>query len=170
MKTMASELQVLRNERRCGQNSLTGRTAMAFPDFSPESLRVVHRSMSHSQSDLLEIRYTKGKGRGVFARKPIPKGTVIERVPLIIVTWDKIMDSELGNYVYSWTEKTAALAMGYGSLYNHSFHPNAYYEDVGRRTKIFTAYRDIAQGEEVTINYNGDPEDQTNELDFEIVE
>jgi len=126
--------------------------------------------MPHSQSDLLEVRYTKDKGRGVFARKFIPKGTVLERVPLIIVTWDKIMDSELGNYAYCWTETKAALAMGYGSLYNHSFKPNAYYEDVGRQTKVFTAYRDIQPGEEVTINYNGDPDDKTNELGFDVVE
>lgn len=126
--------------------------------------------MAHSQSDLLEIRYTKDKGRGVFARKDIVKGTVIERVPLIIVTWDKISESELGHYAYCWTEKKAALAMGYGSLYNHSFKPNAYYEDVGRQTKVFTAHRDITAGEEVTINYNGDPDDVSNELGFDVVD
>jgi len=126
--------------------------------------------MAHSQSDYLEVRYTKDKGRGVFARKAISKGTVIERVPLIIVTWDKIMDSELGHYAYCWTKKKDALAMGYGSLYNHSFHPNAYYEDVGRQTKVFTAYQDIQPGDEVTINYNGDPEDTTNELGFDVLD
>ncbi|WP_437186005.1 SET domain-containing protein [Planctomicrobium sp. SH668] len=126
--------------------------------------------MAHIQSDYLEVRYTKDKGRGVFAKKDIPEGTPFERVPLIIVTWDKIVESELGYYAYCWSETKAALAMGYGSLYNHSFKPNAYYEDIGRQTKVFTAYRDIKAGEEVTINYNGDPEDQSNDLGFEVID
>lgn len=126
--------------------------------------------MAHTQSDYIEVRYTKKKGRGVFARKFIPKGTEFERVPVIVVTWDKIMDSELGHYAYSWTDTKAAIAMGYGSLYNHSFNPNAYYQDVGRQAKVFIAHRDIQPGEEVTINYNGDPNDKTNELGFEVIE
>jgi SET domain-containing protein len=126
--------------------------------------------MAHQQTELVEIRQTKTKGRGVFARTFIPKGTVIERVPVIIVTWDKIDESELAHYAYSWTETKAAIALGYGSLYNHSFRPNAYYEDVGRQTKVFTAFRDIQPGEEVTINYNGDPKDKTNELGFDVLD
>ncbi|SFJ61513.1 SET domain-containing protein [Planctomicrobium piriforme] len=126
--------------------------------------------MAHSQSEYLEVRYTKDKGRGVFARQLIPAGTVFERVPLIVVTWDKIDESELAHYAYAWTEKKAVIALGYGSLYNHSFKPNAYYEDGGRQTKSFTAIRDIQPGEEVTINYNGDPKDKTNDLGFDVVE
>ncbi len=126
--------------------------------------------MPHQQTDLLEVRTTKKKGRGVFARKFIKKGTVIERVPLIVVTWNKMEDSELASYVYTWTDTKAVVALGYGSLYNHSFKPNAYYEDVGRQTKVFTAYRDIQPGEEITINYNADPEDQTNDLGFDVLD
>jgi len=126
--------------------------------------------MAHQQSELLEVRTTKNKGRGVFARKFIPKGTVIERVPLIVVTWSKIEDSELAHYVYDWTPTKAVVALGYGSMYNHSFRPNAYYEDVGRQTKVFTACRDIQAGDEVTINYNGDPDDKSNELGFDVLD
>jgi SET domain-containing protein len=126
--------------------------------------------MPHQQSDLVEIRYTKDKGRGVFARTRIAKGTVIERVPVVVVTWDRIEDSELAHYAYTWNERKAAIALGYGSLYNHSFKPNAYYEDAGRQTKVFTAIRDIEPGEEITVNYNGDPLDSTNELEFQIID
>jgi len=45
-----------------------------------------------------------------------------------------------------------ALALGYRSLYNHSFRPNARYDDVGPLTKDFTALRDIQPGEEITVN------------------
>lgn len=127
------------------------------------------QAMPHQQSDYLEVRVTKKKGRGVFARRLIPKGTEFERVPLIVVTWNKIDESELAHYVYTWTETKAVVALGYGSMYNHSFEPNAYYEDVGRQTKAFTALRDIQPGEEVTINYNGDPEDKTNDLGFDVL-
>ncbi|WP_437204367.1 SET domain-containing protein [Planctomicrobium sp. SH664] len=126
--------------------------------------------MPHYQSDLVEIRYTKHKGRGVFARRDIRKGTIIERVPVIVVTWEQIEDSELASYAYSWTDTKAAIALGYGSLYNHSFKPNAYYQDEGRQTKVYTAVRNITAGEEITINYNGDPKDKTNVLDFEILD
>jgi hypothetical protein len=50
-----------------------------------------------------------------------------------------------------------ALALGSGTLSNPSFRPNARYDDVGPQTKGFTAVRDIAPGEEITVNYNGAP-------------
>ena len=61
------------------------------------------------------------------------------------------------------------MALGYGSLYNHSDRPNARYHDEGGRTKVFTAIRDIGPGEEITVNYNGDPCDET-PVGFEVVE
>jgi SET domain-containing protein len=126
--------------------------------------------MPHYQSDLIEIRYTKSKGRGVFARQTIVREAIIERVPVVLVTWDDIDESELADYAFCWTEKKAAIALGYGSLYNHSFKPNAYYLDEGRHTKVFRALRNIAPGEEITVNYNGDPKDRTNELGFQVLE
>src|SRR3954454_24565579 len=65
--------------------------------------------------------------------------------------------SVVPDYCFAWGPGTVALALGYGSLYNHSYRPNARYDDVGPRTKTFTALRDIARGEEVTVNYNGKP-------------
>lgn len=113
--------------------------------------------MGLQQSTYLEVRQTKKKGRGVFARKLIPAGTEFERVPLLLVTWDKISDSELADYVYAWTDKMCLVALGYGSLYNHSYKPNARYEDINSRMKAFIALRDIQPGEEILINYNADP-------------
>ena len=64
--------------------------------------------------------------------------------------------------------RAPALALGYGSLYNHSYRPNARYEDVGPRTKSFLAIRDIG-GEEITVNYNGKPRSRT-AVWFDVVE
>ena len=57
-----------------------------------------------------------------------------------------------GPYVFEWGEGKVALALGFGSLYNHSYRPNARYNDVGPQTKAFKALREIAPGEEVTVN------------------
>ena len=111
-------------------------------------------------SHLVEIRNSRKKGRGVFARKDIKKGEIIERVPLLIVTWDEIADSELADYAFVLTDKKVAIALGYGSLYNHSYAPNARYDDDGKKTKVFSAVKNIKSGEEITVNYNGDPDNE----------
>ncbi|TWT40721.1 SET domain protein [Thalassoglobus neptunius] len=119
-------------------------------------------------STLVEIKKSPKRGRGVFAKQPIKKGEVIECVPVLIVTWDEIADSELADYAFTLTEKKVGIALGYGSMYNHSYKPNARYDDEGRQTKVFSAIKNIKKGEEITVNYNGDPENQE-EVDFDVV-
>jgi SET domain-containing protein len=125
------------------------------------------------QSDAIEVRRSPGKGRGVFARRRIPAGEVIERVPVLVLPIDDLSNgsawTNLGNYCFLWSKNSVALALGYGSLYNHSYRPNARYDDHGQRTKVFTSLRDIEPGEEITVNYNGDPDDDT-AVGFEVVE
>jgi uncharacterized protein len=117
--------------------------------------------MAFTQSNAIEVKRVKGKGRGVFARRLIRRGEVIERVPMLVLTAEEFEDrwagTSLANYCFAWGRGTMALALGYGSLYNHSYRPNARYDDVGPQTKEFTAVRDIAPGEEITVNYNGAP-------------
>jgi SET domain-containing protein len=124
------------------------------------------------QSDAIEVRQIKGKGRGVFARRAIRSGEVIERVPVIVLPIEEIGGEDgrtrLSDYCFLWGRGTVALALGYGSLYNHSYQPNARYDDIGRRTKVFSALRDIAPGEEISVNYNGDPGDRTH-VGFEVL-
>jgi SET domain-containing protein len=126
--------------------------------------------MSFTQSVLIEVRNTKNKGRGVFARRLIPEGTVFERVPLLVMPTNEIMDGEqrkvLEGYIFEYKKKVA-LALGYGSLYNHSYTPNSRYDDTGRCTKEFRALRDIHPGEEITINYNG-AEDSMDPVEFPV--
>lgn len=116
--------------------------------------------MPHVQSELIEVRQVPRKGRGVFARTSIPKGTVIERVPVIVVPMREILTnaqrSVLLDYAFEWRSGTVAIALGYGSLYNHSYRPNAQVF-TSRLTKIFVAIRNIQRGEEITFNYNGVP-------------
>jgi SET domain-containing protein len=128
--------------------------------------------MPLTHSELIEVRQIKGKGRGVFARQVIREGDLIERVPVLVLSVEQITDpsawGDISHYVFHWGEGTVALALGYGSLYNHSYQPNARYDDEPRR-KVFTALRDIEPGEEITVNYNGEPEDDA-PVGFDVLE
>jgi uncharacterized protein len=131
------------------------------------------RTMPLSQSDSIEVRRVPGKGRGVFARRIIRTGEVIERAPVLVLPAAEIEDAEhwegVTGYWFLWGRGRLAIALGYGSLYNHSYHPNARYDDIGKLTKVFTARRDIQPGEEITINYNGDPNDRS-PVGFDVIE
>lgn len=104
--------------------------------------------------------------RGVFSSEAISAGDIIEICPVIIIPKDEmeyIKKTVLYNYYFDWDEKdkTGAIALGYGSLFNHAYQPNAQYLwDYEFTSLKFYALKDIAAGEELTINYNGDPENQ----------
>ncbi len=113
------------------------------------------------------VKEVGNKGRGVFAGEEIPSGTVFENAPVIAFPkgqWKYITKTKLSNYVFFWGEdlKAGAVALGTGSLYNHSYEPNArYIRNIKNRTVDFVALRDIHEGEEITVNYNCDPNDKT---------
>lgn len=127
--------------------------------------------MPFSASTAIVVKQVPGKGLGVFASRDIAADEVIERCPVLVMSKSDVwqVDAVLSRYVFSWGDGKVALALGYGSLYNHSFQPNARCEDRGRRCKQFLAIRDIAAGEEITFNYNGSPDDQS-AVGFEVVE
>ncbi len=103
---------------------------------------------------------------GVFATTDIKKGEIIETCPVIIVPFkdQKLIDkTHLYNYYFKWSNKNQpAIVLGWGSLYNHSYQPNARYDQkVKKRQMIFKAIKNIKKGQEIYTNYNGDPEDQS---------
>jgi SET domain-containing protein len=52
------------------------------------------------------------------------------------------------------------VVFGYGSLYNHSESANVHFHrDFRNRLMVFKAVRDIALGEELTINYHQGTDD-----------
>ncbi len=101
-------------------------------------------------------------GRGIFAIRNIKKGELIEIAPVLVIPkkeWKLMRKSILSNYVF-WWKKAKAIALGYGSLYNHSYTPNArYITNMENQSIDFYARKDIRKGEEIMINYNGDPKD-----------
>ena len=123
----------------------------------------------------LEVAGTPAKGRGVFARVRLAEGDLIEIVPVIIIPmeqWRYMERTILASYVYQFGPEFEhlALALGYGSIYNHSYSPNArFVTDWEQKVIRYFALRNIEAGEEITINYNGPPQDMTL-LDFEVKE
>ncbi len=108
----------------------------------------------------LAVTSFPGRGRGVVALRAFAQGELVERAPVIALSQEdrmRIHDSQLGRYYFEWgaDDEGAAIALGYGSLYNHSFSPNLCYEFHEADFVIeFVALCDIAAGEELAINYN----------------
>jgi SET domain-containing protein len=101
------------------------------------------------------------RGRGVFAAEDIAEGTMIEECPVIVVPGaeaEDLMRTALRDYRFLWGPlgDDSAIALGNGSLYNHSNAPNALYvKKFQQRVIEFVAIADIAKDEEITVSYNG---------------
>jgi len=126
------------------------------------------------RSPSIAIATFPGKGRGVVARRAFCAGETIERPPVIVIPREQvalIRETRLVSYYYEWGAdcKQAAIALGYGSLYNHSYEPNARFEfREDKECLEFIALRDIEAGEEITINYNNLEESAAQPLKFDV--
>jgi len=110
--------------------------------------------------------------RGVFAAKNIKKGETIEVCPLILVPKNdtaNLTETILVTYFFYFGKEKMALVLGFGSLYNHSYAPNAKYKiNEKDQTITFTAIRNIKKDDEITFNYKfGNPKNTT-PLWFEV--
>jgi hypothetical protein len=114
----------------------------------------------------LHIRAVPGKGRAVFTEKALKEGTLLEEAPVIVMTagdrahLDKTL---LHDYIFEWNPEDTpgcCMALGWIPLFNHSYRSNCEYcMNYEEETMKVVAIRDIAAGEEITINYNGDWDD-----------
>ena len=101
-------------------------------------------------------------GRGVFAALPFNANEVVEDCPVLLVPAGAVAALGLDGYCFEWDDDQCALALGFGSLYNHSWHPNARYDyDHEGELVSYSALRRIEPGEEITINYSGEPDART---------
>jgi SET domain-containing protein len=122
----------------------------------------------------IAVEQLRNKGRGVVAQSAFAAGQTIERCPVIVIPASEtplIRDTRLAQYYFEWGDdcKQAAIALGYGSLYNHSYSPNARYEFRELEEHLeFIALRDIPAGEEITINYNNLGPSASQPLRFEV--
>lgn len=99
-------------------------------------------------------------GRGVFANTKIKMGETVERCPIIEIPayeLEVLEGSILVNYIYFFgkEKERALIALGFGSIYNHGYLPNAVYK-IKPKEKIieFISIKEIKKGEEISVNYN----------------
>jgi GNAT superfamily N-acetyltransferase len=121
----------------------------------------------------IRVRESPGRGRGVFASRAFAAGETIERAPVVVITaedWERIGSTGLGDFVVRWNAagEDRAIGLGYASLYNHSFSPNARYVFWFTQREIdVVAIRAISSDEEIFVNYNGKPDDPS-PVGFEV--
>lgn len=111
---------------------------------------------------------TKNKGRGMFANVAIPAETIVELAPVIVMSaQDRIQLDKtfLHDYIFEWQpngEKLCCMALGYIPIYNHSYQSNCeYFMDYDNNNMYIKTVKAIEEGEELTINYNGDFDDES---------
>lgn len=116
----------------------------------------------------------KNAGRGVFAANDIRQGQIIEVCPIILVPehdMSNLAESILVTYFFYFGKKNEYLAivLGFGSIYNHSYEPNAKYKiKKSENTMTFTAIENIKKNKEITISYS--PLENKAPLWFEVLE
>jgi len=99
----------------------------------------------------------RNAGKGVFAKKSIAEGEVIENCPVIEVSLKDPANNDDGTLVdyFFYFGDGLAIALGFGSLYNHSYNPNATYKvNLKNNTIDFIAIKNIDANDEITVNYN----------------
>jgi SET domain-containing protein len=105
---------------------------------------------------------TGEKGRGVFTHERIPANTVIEIAPVIVMQHadrEHLDKTLLHDYIFEWgkTKDQCAMALGLIPIYNHNYKSNCeYFMDYEESSIMVKTVRVIENGEELTINYNGD--------------
>ena len=106
---------------------------------------------------------TNDKGRAIYATSPIPKGKVVMRCPLIKFTPKEtalLSKTLLAHYIFNWGNG-CCLPTGYALLMNHSSDANIGWDEGGETEFLFVAKRNIAVGEELSIDYGYAPSSYT---------
>ena len=110
----------------------------------------------------LYLKRLQNKGRAVFTRETIGANIIIEEAPVIVMNKeDRIyLDKTLlHDYIFEWGDdkQKCGMALGFVAMYNHSYQSNCeYFMDFEKEIIQVKTIRVIEKEEELTINYNGD--------------
>lgn len=106
----------------------------------------------------VQIQKSSLHGYGVFACKDFVADYVIEECYALIIQSDDV--ELLKDFTFAWPagpKNTFALALGYGSMYNHSENPNAEFDyDISNQLILIKAMKPIKEDEEIFISYGDD--------------
>lgn len=102
----------------------------------------------------LVISDSRISGRGVYARSKLLEGQLIARCPVLefVTHWTDLPDT-IRSYVFELDDQRFWLALGVGSLFNHMDNANVMFF-LSKDSIEFRASIDIAEGDELFINYN----------------
>ncbi len=110
----------------------------------------------------IQVKESPIHGWGVFACEDIEEGEIIEECPFLKLPVKRgDVNYTLIDYTFQWPKsllwENHVIALGYGSLYNHSNNPNSDWESSNdKESFLFTAKRKIMKGEEIFIYYGGE--------------
>jgi SET domain-containing protein len=111
----------------------------------------------YKRPESVEIRYSPGKGRGVFATCDIAKGDVIEAAPALTIPKqdiDHVLATFLQCYVFQTDDRrNYVVALGWVSIINDGGRKANCEFFVTRDTLVIKALRRIRAGQEVLANY-----------------
>mmetsp|Transcript_43863 Transcript_43863/g.99149 ORF Transcript_43863/g.99149 Transcript_43863/m.99149 type:complete len:179 (+) Transcript_43863:57-593(+) len=102
------------------------------------------------------------KGRGLFASRQIQPRTLLHVAPCILVSKEEYEQhckfTVFEEYMFNARDGSRLLALGVGSLFNHSRRPNVDYRVcVKSRTVTYsTGHAIVEEGEELCIYYGAD--------------
>lgn len=114
------------------------------------------------KQDSWEVKQTKHKGRGIFAKKTIKKGVIIgDYLGTIVNPRDAVIDED--NFYLMYYHDYALIEPDLKKtgvhLLNHSCNPNAFLYTYKGHTLAF-ALKKISENEEITIPYLLSPIDE----------
>jgi SET domain-containing protein len=109
-----------------------------------------------SREPWIKVDSTEYMGRGLVACEPIKRGTRLFVAEVIKVPTHEIIGTLVEKYVFGYDQKFSAIALGLGSLFNHSATPNveARYKYVDKRWLLeFHTTKNIKANDQLFLNY-----------------
>ena len=120
---------------------------------------------NNSYTDKLTIKQSliPNSGRGVFANKDFKQDEIIEVCPLITDYKKNFENSKIRDYTFrsKFIKDQEVIVFGMCSMYNHSNKYNVHHTQ-DPENMIYTASRDIKNGEELYVSYGVDYWDTRN--------
>ncbi len=102
------------------------------------------------------------KGRGVYTSEKLVANIIIEESPVIVMSKEEriyLDKTLLHDYIFEWGQEKdkCCVALGLVPMYNHSYKSNCeYFMNFQEQTIHIKTISTIEKDEELTINYNGD--------------
>lgn len=113
----------------------------------------------------IRLGYSPGMGRGIFATEDIEEGELIERCPMVVLSWRMNYHKDPVIWQYCFTQSCPCedckkhgghflMVLGYGQIYNHQNENNAHISfDMKNSVANIHCKRAIKKGGEIFVHY-----------------